>query len=273
MNRSEITQAYLADLDISTDKLDIDFLQQLQSQHISRYSFNSLAVVLGQEMPLDLPFLFDKIVTKKRGGYCFEHNKLVFNILEELGCEVRLLLARVVYNRDVDNPRTHRISLINLNGQQYIVDAGFGALGARYPVKFTEGDTQGEDQDQGDGHYRIILSPKGEYHYQVFKDGEFFTLYVFDLNTYTESDCMLGHFYSHQHPEAAFVNNLVVCRKHFNDVHSLRNGEFHCIQDGQAVVTELTTVEALHQKLTDVFALDVDIAVSAFLFNKFVIKS
>ncbi len=273
MNKSEITQAYLKDLDISASNLNVEFLQRLQSRHISRYSFNSLAVVLGQDMPLELPFLFEKIVTKNRGGYCFEHNKLVFNVLEELGFEVRLLLARVVYNRDVDTPRTHRITLLNLDGQQYIVDAGFGALGAGHPVRFVEGDTQGEDQDQGDGRYRIILSPKGEYHYQVFKDGEFFTLYVFDLNTYTESDCLLGHFYSHQHPEAAFVNNLVVCRKHFNDVHSLRNGEFHRIQDGQAVVTELTTVEALHQKLTDVFALDVDIAVSAFLFNKFVSKS
>jgi len=262
----QMTQAYLEDLALSSEQLDIDFLQDLQSKHIARYSFNSLAVVLNQELPLDLPTLFNKIVEKHRGGYCFEHNKLVLNILSELGFNVRLLLAKVVYNRDVDVARTHRVTLLDFQGDQYIVDAGFGHFGARYPVKMEIG----LEQDQGDGIYRIINNPQGDYCYQVFKDNEFFTLYTFNLHQYTEAECLPAHFYSHRYPEAAFVKNLVICRKYFNDIQSLRNGEFHQVQNGETAITQITSATQLHQIMTEVFELDVDIAVSAFLFSKFI---
>ncbi len=262
----QMTQLYLEDLALSSEQLDIDFLRDLQSKHIARYSFNSLAVVLNQELPLDLPTLFNKIVEKHRGGYCFEHNKLVLNILSELGFNVRLLLAKVIYNREVDVARTHRVTLLDFHGEQYIVDAGFGHFGARFPVKVEPG----LEQDQGDGVYRIINNSQGDYCYQVFKDNEFFTLYTFNLHQYSEAECLPAHFYSHRHPEAAFVNNLVICRKYFNDIHSLRNGEFHQVKNGDTVITKITNPKHLHQVMTEVFELDVDIAVSEFLFSKFI---
>ena len=115
MNNAQITQSYLADLTISEGPLAIDFLNELQSKHIAQYSFNNLAVILGQELPLDPESLFNKIVERRRGGYCFEHNKLVFTVLSELGFDVRLLLAKVIYNQDVDVARTHRVTLLTLS--------------------------------------------------------------------------------------------------------------------------------------------------------------
>jgi len=266
MNNSAIAKAYLTDLNIINKTQDITFVNELQSKHIALYSFNSLGVVLGQELPLDVESLFDKIVQRHRGGYCFEHNKLVLTVLETLKFDVRLLLAKVVYNQDVEVARTHRITLLSFNGDAYIVDAGFGPLGARFPVKI-ELDLI---QEQGDAQYRIIKNKREEYCFQVFKEGDFFTLYTFDLQHYTESDCLLAHFYSHNHPNAAFVNNLVVSRKFSNEVKSLRNGEFHHISDGITKVTKIIDVKQLHQLLTQVYQLDVDEAISAFLFHKFV---
>lgn len=266
MTISTMTQVYLDDLSLSTEALDMNFLQDLQSRHIAKHTFNNLAVLLGQEIPLEVDSLFSKMVEKRRGGYCFEHNKWVFHVLQELGFEVRLLLARVVYNRDVDSARTHRITLLKFRGEEYIVDAGFGHYGARMPVKIS-----GESQDMGDSHYRIIKKDAHTYSYQMIKDGEFFTIYTFDKNTYTDADCTLGHFYSHRHPEAVFVNNLVVCRKGFNDIRSLRNHAFYHIRDGETEVTEIVDAPQLHQILTQTFELDVDSAVSEFLFTNFVL--
>ena len=48
-------------------------------------------------------------------------------------------MAKVIYNRDVDVARTHRITLLNLDGDDYIVDTGFGHFGARFPVKLQLG--------------------------------------------------------------------------------------------------------------------------------------
>jgi len=266
MSNSQIAQAYLSDLNIEKKSLDVTLLNEVQSKHIAQYSFNNLAVVLGQELPLDVESLFNKIVKRRRGGYCFEHNKLLLNVLSELGFEVRVLLAKVIYNRDVEVARTHRITLLTLAGDDYIVDAGFGHLGARFPVKIK----LGLIQEQGDDQFRIIKNVKDEYCYQVFKDGDFFTLYTFDLHHYTESDCLLGHFYSHQHPNAAFVNNLVICRKFNNEIKSLRNDEFHHIKNGITKTTKVIDIKQLHLLLTDVYQLDIDIAISEFLFHKFV---
>ncbi|KGJ88670.1 arylamine N-acetyltransferase family protein [Colwellia psychrerythraea] len=266
MTNNQIAQSYLADLAIDNRSLDITFLNELQSKHIAQYSFNNVAVLLGQELPLDIESLFNKIVEKRRGGYCFEHNKLVFTVLSELGFDVRLLLSKVIYNQDIEVARTHRVTLLTLAGEDYIVDAGFGHLGARFPVKIT----LGLIQDQGDAKYRIIKNAKDDYCYQVVKDGDFFTLYTFDLHHYTESDCLLGHFYSHKHPNAAFVNNLVICRKFFNDIQSLRNNEFHHVKEGISQTTKITSFEQLHQLLIKVYQLDFDVAISEFLFHKFV---
>jgi len=267
MTHSQITQSYLADLNIKDPSLDIAFLNELQSKHIAQYSFNNLAVLLGQELPLDVESLFDKIVGRRRGGYCFEHNKLVFKVLSELDFDVRILLSKVIYNQTIEVARTHRVTLLTLAGEDYIIDAGFGHLGARFPVK-VELDLI---QEQGDAQFRIIKNDKNDYCYQVFKDGVFFTLYTFDLHHYTESDCLLGHFYSHRHPSAAFVNNLVICRKFFNEIQSLRNDEYHHIKEGITQTTKITSIQQLHKLLTEVYLLDIDIAISAFLFHKFVI--
>jgi len=269
MTKSPLSQRYLTDLGLQSVPLDIDFLRNLQSTHIAQYSFNNLAVVLGEDIPLDVPTLFNKIIGKRRGGYCFEHNKLVYAVLADLQINVRLLLAKVVNNQDIDVPRTHRITLLDFQGEAYIVDVGFGHLGARYPLKLDVG----AEQDQGNNCYRIIENSQGEFCYQVFKNGDYFTLYTFDLHQYTDADCMLGHFYSHRHPDAVFVNNLVASRNFFNDIRSLRNGHFHQIKNGETQVTDVTNAQELQSILWQEFDLDINISNSAFLFNKFIAES
>jgi N-hydroxyarylamine O-acetyltransferase len=260
-----MAKAYLADLEL-IPSANIEFIRELQSKHIARYSFNSLAVVLGQDISLDVESIFKKIVEKQRGGYCFEHNKLALNVLLELGFDVRLLMAKVIYNRDVDVARTHRITLLHLDGDDYIVDVGFGHFGARLPVKLE----LGLEQNQGDSIYRIIQNQNNDYCYQVFKDDAFFTLYTFNLHHYSEAECLPAHFYSHKSPDAAFVNNMVVCRKFYNDILSLRNSEFFRISNSEIVTTVITSAKQLHQVLTETFELDLEFSIAEFLFSKFI---
>lgn len=266
MTLTDIRKGYLDDLNLSLESTGIELINQIQSSHISKYTFNSIAVVLSQEILLDSESVYQKIVKQARGGYCFEHNKLVFDVLTDLDFDVRILMARVVYNKDVDVPRTHRITLLTIDNEQYIVDAGFGHFCPRYPIKLDIG----LEQDQGDACYRIEKNDQGEYCFQMVKEGEFFTLYTFDLSRYTEADCLTGHFYSHKYPQAGFVNNLVVCRKNYDDIRSLRNGEFHHIQNGETEITKVTDVGDLQEKLNQEFELDLDVAIVEFLYKKFV---
>ncbi|KZN28815.1 hypothetical protein N480_08600 [Pseudoalteromonas luteoviolacea S2607] len=265
MNNVQIAQQYLTELGLTHRVLDLEFLNQLQRKHIAQYSFNSISVLLNRPMPLDIPHLFNKLITKQSGGYCFEHNKLVYTILQSLGFDVKLLLAKVVYNRDIDVPRTHRATLVTYEGADYLLDVGFGPQGAFYPLKLVL-DTP---QQQGSEIFQISLKNGTTYHFQVLKNGAFFTLYTFDLYNYTESDCDLSHFYSHKYPEAAFVKNLVVSRKTLDITHSLRNGQYHHITDKYTEITTITCEKQLHQLLNQQFNLNLDFAISTYLFRKF----
>ncbi len=269
MTPEQICDEYLSQLDISDRTPSLALVRQLQQRHVTRFTFNNLAALLQQEMPLEPGFLLNKIVRQNRGGYCFEHNRLAFEVLCSLGIEARILLARVLYNTEEDRPRTHRISLVSLpegeGTQQYIVDTGFGHFGARFPLKLVPGLVQ----EQGDNCYRIMQTDAGDFDFQILKEGAFFTLYRFDLGRYSEADCLTSHFFSHKYPDAAFLNNLVVCRKYDDHTLSLRNAELHRLAEGQSQVEKVADAGALHGILNETFGLDVDLAVAQYLYQRF----
>lgn len=275
-------QRYLDDLDLGfsieqiSNELPFAFVSALQNKHIAEYSFNSLAVVLGEEMPLEVEALTQKIVDRGLGGYCFEHNKLTYELLASLGYEVELKLARVLYNQEKKAPRTHRVSLLKHQGKCYLIDTGFGAYGPSYPLELA----LNQAQAIGGETYRIIsVSEKKqldtvEYDVQIFKGGEFFTLYRFDLADYSDSDCQLSHFFSHKYPEAGFVNNLVISLKSDEMIVALKNHELitrFTYKSGQRVETTelILSAKALYQTLTQTFHLSIDKAISEHLFERF----
>ena len=88
--------------------------------------FENLDIPLGRGIPLDPEHLFDKLVTRRRGGYCFEQNSLFLGMLRQLGFEPRPLLARVWLRTEDTPPRTHMLNLIATGGVDLIADVGFG---------------------------------------------------------------------------------------------------------------------------------------------------
>jgi N-hydroxyarylamine O-acetyltransferase len=141
-------------------------------------------------------------------------------MLEDLGFDVRLYLARVIYNEDIHPGLTHRITLVKLGEKRYIADVGFGPLGPQFPVCMS-----GEKSHESFRIFRIRARDAGEFHMQTLRNGEFYTLYKFELARYGPADCEVGHFYSHKHPGATFVNHLVVSKIMDEEVRSLRNRE------------------------------------------------
>lgn len=242
---------YLARVTEKQPELSISFLKELQSGHVGSFPFSSLGVLLHESLSLESQALFARVVTNKRGGYCFEHNKILFQVLSSLGFECEIVLARVLLNRDIDIPRTHRITKVVFSGSNFIVDVGFGPQCPREPLLL---DSE-ESQNQGDAVYRIIQPDPGHYFLQIEEIDGWFTLYSFDNGHYTEADCLSGHHYSSTHPDAVFVNNLVVSRKLYDDVRLLRNGEFHRIQGGTTAITDVLSKEDLGAILTREFGI------------------
>lgn len=251
LNETNI-RSYLANASVKEPETSITCIKDLQNSHVGRLPFSSLGVLLHDSLTLESDILFKRVVTKRRGGYCFEHNKIFFEILTSLGFCCDIVMARVLLNGDIDVPRTHRITRVSLAGVRYIVDVGFGPLCPREPL-LLDADTP---QDQGDAVYRISQPDPGRYLLQIKEAGGWLTLYSFDNGLYTEADCLCGHHYSSTHPKAVFVNNLVVSLKSYNDVRLLRNGEFHRIQGGETVITDISSQDILGVILQQEFGIN-----------------
>ena len=126
--------AYLARIDLpARPTLDAAGLARLQLAHRLAIPFENLDVILGRDIAIDGAAVFAKLVTARRGGYCFEQNRLFGDALTELGFNHRPLLARVWLGvTEGVPPLTHTFSLVHVDGQQWIADPGFG--GSYAPV-------------------------------------------------------------------------------------------------------------------------------------------
>jgi N-hydroxyarylamine O-acetyltransferase len=207
--------------------------------------------------------LHDRIVVRRRGGYCFEHNGLLYEMLEALGFEVTLYLARVIYNRDIHPGLTHRITLVHLDGERYLVDVGFGPLGPDLPVGLSQVSVA-----RGQRVFRVAEPRAGEFHLQTLKDGAFFSLYRFELARYGPADCELGHFYSHRHPAAVFVNNLVASRILDGEIRSLRNREYWIITPAGQQRRTISDGAGLQRLLATEFDIEISAEESLLLFQQ-----
>lgn len=103
-------------------------LEAVQRAHRLAIAFENFDIPLGRAIAIDSDSVFAKLVNGARGGYCFEHNRLLADMLALAGLETRPLLARVWLGAapGVVPPRTHVLLLAEIAGARWIADAGFG---------------------------------------------------------------------------------------------------------------------------------------------------
>lgn len=257
---------YLTTLGLSQPKApSLDFLRTFTERHLERFSFNNLAVLLHQEISLQSQAILHKVVQQGLGGYCFEHNKLAYEALSLCGFEVRLVLARVINNDERPVPRTHRMTLVTLAGEHYLVDIGFGAACPIKPLALANR----LPQQAGFERYQVVQNNQQEYELWQLRENGPFLLYRFDLAHYSDADCEMGHFYSHKHPHAVFVNNLVVSQKSARETYVITNERLTHHSASGRESRLIASSESLFEALTQVFKLSIEQEVCEFLFTHY----
>jgi N-hydroxyarylamine O-acetyltransferase len=115
------------------------FLDRLIVAQQSTIPFETLDICYtGGLTPCDTATLYDKLITRKRGGYCFELNALFARLLEALGYKTSFYLVRAIIRRDYLAPRLHRANMVELDGQLLLVDVGFGGPCPAGAMPFTQ---------------------------------------------------------------------------------------------------------------------------------------
>jgi len=113
-------------------------LSSLQVAHVLHVPFEILDIVIGRSISLELPAIYDKIVTRRRGGFCYELNGLFAWLLDALGYRITRLSARTVDEAGALGPEfDHLVLRVDLD-EPWLVDVGFGDT-FREPLRLVEG--------------------------------------------------------------------------------------------------------------------------------------
>jgi N-hydroxyarylamine O-acetyltransferase len=197
--------AYLRRIEFGGElRADLATLDALHLAHATHIPFENIDVLLRRPIALDLASLHAKLVERRRGGYCFEHNLLFAAVLEKVGFAISRLAARVRYGSDVPRPRTHMLLLADLDGARWLVDVGFGAEGLLRPVPITGAPTR-----QYAWTYRV--AEQGEtFMLQSLRASGWMDLYAFTLEPQQLPDFEMANYFVSTHPDSVFVRTLTV---------------------------------------------------------------
>ena len=200
-------------------------LRDLQLRHVCTFAFESLSTLLRLPVPIDLPSVEQKVLFDGRGGYCYELNQMFLALLQELGFEARGITGRVVMGGppDARTARTHRLSLVTLDGVRYITDVGFGGMVPSSPLQLDTEAVQATTHEP----YRLTFNA-GENSYTLWAEvaGEWRGLYVFDLQVQGAIDYEIGNWYVSTHPNSPFLGQLKVALLAPGKRHTLNNAHY-----------------------------------------------
>ena len=173
----------------------------LQRAHMLYVPFENLDVFLRRPLSLALPNLFDKVITRKRGGYCFELNTLYAELLRIIGFTVRPLFARVWLREAIDVPaRAHIIHLVDIEGQCYITDVGFGGRTSLVPLDIDSS----KPVEDGDGLIRVLPIDLHGYMVQRFLDGKWQAQFSFTTEHVYKADIEMANHFMETHETSHF---------------------------------------------------------------------
>lgn len=128
-------------------------LQALHRAHMMAVPFENLDIALGRPIVCEEAAIIAKIVTRRRGGFCYELNGAFAALLRELGFRVTLLSARVPREDGSDGPQFDHLTLRVDLDEPWLADVGFGDSFLE-PLRLR----MGIEQPQGRRTFRIIDS-------------------------------------------------------------------------------------------------------------------
>lgn len=180
-------------------------LAEVHRAHATTIPFENFDSFTGSPVSLDPADLEDKLVTRGRGGYCFEHNLLLMTALESLGMDVEPMLARVRLGPPGSaRPLNHLLLRVSDSAGTWLADVGFGGGGLLDPVPFEIG----TETDQSGWVYRLVEDGP-EWVLQVHQDGGWTDMYGFVPQPAERIDIEVSNWYTSTHPGSNFVTGVM----------------------------------------------------------------
>lgn len=230
-------------------------LDAIAAAHVKAIPFENLDVLLGVPIQLEPGAIVDKLVHRRRGGYCFEQNTLLFHVLDQLGFQPRPYSARVRMGRprDYTPARTHLFVGVELDGHPWLVDVGVGGLSPTCALRLDTTEPQPTPHET-----RRFVFEDGRWFHQALLGDTWSDVYEFTREEMPEIDRIVGNWYTSAHPASHFKSRLTVARAlpEGRRVTILNRELTLRARDGRGDTRELGTPEELLSVLREQFGLE-----------------
>ncbi len=229
-----------------------DTLRELQKAHMFRVPFENLDIHNGKYFSIDIPSIYDKIVIRNRGGFCYELNGLFYWLLDELGFDVTLLAGRVFMDGKLGPEFGHMNMLVRLE-ERWIADVGFGDSFIE-PLKLDE---EGEQKQYGRS-------------YQISRSGDEYTLliqdqdtgwepqYVFTLVPHELPEWREMNHWQQTSPDSFFTKKRVCSLPTETGRITLRHTRLLVTEHGEKRVVKVTSPEEYNRLLREIYGIILD---------------
>ncbi|KHO28094.1 arylamine N-acetyltransferase [Mycolicibacterium setense] len=252
---------------------DAETLRNVVAAHGRSIPFENLDPLLGVPVSdLSAQALGDKLITRRRGGYCYEHNGLLGYALDELGYGVERLAGRVVWMKEPDAPLpalTHNVLAVTVPDEagRFLVDVGFGGQTLSSPIRLHAGAVQQTRHEP----YRLLELPtlnEPEYELAAQVRGQWQPLYRFTTAPQPRIDLEVGSWYVSTHPGGVFVVGLTAALVTDDARFNLRGRNLAIHSRGNTERIRFDTAAQVLEALTERFGinlsdLDPDVDVEA----------
>jgi N-hydroxyarylamine O-acetyltransferase len=228
-------------------------LNALSRAHVQAIPFENIDVLLGRPIDLDVGAIVDKLVHARRGGYCFEQNTLLLEVLLALGFDAHPLSARVRYQRprEYTPGRTHLLVRVEID-QSYLADVGIGAMSLTGALRLAEHGEQATPHEP-----RRLLRENGIIYHQVRLGESWHDVAELTLEEMPVIDRIVANWYTSTHPQSHFKQRLTVARATGDGRIAILNDEL-AIRGRDVAKTRIDSADQLRAILIEHFGIAVD---------------
>lgn len=223
----------------------LETLNALQFKHLKYIPYENLDIHMSKPIVVeDLNVIKEKVLDRKRGGFCVELNQLFFHLLKSQGFQVVQLLSRVRTGLAPDQyrPQTHIQILVTIGNSRYIADVGGSTNGTPLPICIDNDDVQvmaGE-------HHRVLATGERDFlHQYMHDDGTWCDIKVFHVENIAQvADCEAINWFSCTHRDSRHINNAILTIQTDTGIKTLQNDELGLRQgNSKSVKRTIATFE------------------------------
>jgi N-hydroxyarylamine O-acetyltransferase len=224
--------AYMERIGLKGEEIPLtrEGLDKVQFAHLCNIPFENIDLWdYNKPVEYSIPELWDKVIVRKRGGFCFELNALHMALLQALGFEAYAVGARSVPYDDkgIEPPYMHRMTVVTIDGVRYVTDVGFGftssARGSICLEDYGDQDIRGTKHTVEDypGNYKLVIRHNADGPAHVFK----FSLNPIPILAFIGPNYFMsatgfrrGRMVNLHHPDGGFSIDGAIFRETLNGV-------------------------------------------------------